>query len=133
MKKVFVLIKVNNRDYYKSFYDFVNSIHNLTFQILSDYKFQYYCGIGFDSGHLIYIDEANKEEFISAISKDNIPFEIKDLSEKYDEWINKCSCKKVKLDDSFLDNEQIIQFALEVEIRRLLNFQMVHNYLLKKK
>lgn len=52
MKKVFVLIKVNNRDSYKPFCDFVNSIHNLTFQILWDYKFQYYCGIGFDSGHL---------------------------------------------------------------------------------
>lgn len=120
MKKVFVLIKVNNRDSYKPFCDFVNSIHNLTFQILWDYKFQYYCEIGFDSGHLIYIDEANKDEFICAISKNNIPFEIKDLSEKYDEWINKCSCKKVKLDDSFLDNEPIIEPVLEVEIPQII-------------
>lgn len=120
MKKIFVLIKVNNKESYKLFCDFVNAIHNLTFQILWDYKFQYYCEIGFDSGHLIYIDEANKDEFIGAISKNNIPFKIMDLSRKYDEWINKCSFKKVKLDDSFLDNEKNIQNVLEVEIPQII-------------
>ena len=43
-----------------------------------------------------------------------------DLSGKYDEWINKCSFKKVKLDDSFLDNEKNIQNVLEVEIPQII-------------
>lgn len=44
-----------------------------------------------------------------------------DLSGKYDEWINKCSVKKVKLDDSFLDNGKNIQNVLEVEIPQIID------------
>jgi len=105
MLKTFVLIKINNKESFKPFCEFVNAIYNLNFQILLSYKFQYFCKISFEEGHLVYVDNENKEDFLNTLKKNEIPFEVKDLTNEYNAWTNNYNVVE-KLDDSFLTNDQ---------------------------
>lgn len=118
MNKTFVLVKINNKESYRDFCKYVSAINKLNFQILWNYKFQHFCEISLDEGQLVYIDEQYKDEYIVCLKKNDISFEIKDLSSKYDEWVN-IHCSKEVLDDSFY-NAECVQMVKEIEIPQII-------------
>lgn len=131
MEKIFILIKINNKKSYKPFCEFVYAIYDLDFQILLNYKFQYFCKIDFNEGMLVYIDEVNKNTFINALLLKNIPFEIKDLSNEYIIWMEKKDNIYEKLDDSFLKLD-LQETIVSIEIPQIIENPDGSQYLIEE-